>query len=416
MKKYCLIICLIKFNIIILAPKILVKIMAEYFSFIEQQIVNILKISGLLIPGIEKVIAIYYDHKLDDIYAKSLKQNSFGTKINDYLINDSNKTIEKLRTKKEPFNWYKKGELPFEIKDANKVIMEIFSELENVVLLMRFFNENDKNYDLLFFYFNENAGNFEICKSNKSLSVKNKNIIEFILYNNIKTTIETNRQDLIIFQLFMENRDSIVKDNEQMKEKIIILENSKVQILGDICKAYVTELSDQKNKDFKLSENALKKIGDYDGDINNLKSIMERAISCIENINFENDNEFFMINAWDINFFDFDLKTKPDENKLPTLDKYTKTELLLDKLEKAAQEAKSNNFSLTSANVGKLLPTPITAPAISDALKKHKKTILYLLKKYPDKWRIIRNEFRPLLNIITARPNLEDYYNSETGN
>lgn len=390
--------------------------MAEHFSFIDQQIVNILKISGLYIPGIEKVIAIYYDHKLKDIYAKSLKQNFSGTQIDDYLINDSNKTIEKLRIQKEPVNWYKKGELTFETKEANKVIMEIFSELENVVLLMRFYNKDDQKYDLLFYYFNENAGNFEICKSNKSLSVKNKNIIEFLLYNSIKTIIETNRQDLQIFQIFMENRGSIVKDNKQMKEKIIILENTNAQILGDLCKAYVKELSDQRNKDFKLSENALKKIGDYDGDINDLKSIMERAISCIENTNFESDNEVFEINDWDINFFNYDTHDKLNEKELKITNKYTKTILLLDKFEKSSQELKSKNFSLTSANVGKHLPTPITAPAISDALKKHKKTILHLLNEYPDKWRIIRKEFRPLLNIINAKPNLEDYYNSKKGN
>jgi hypothetical protein len=412
-KKYCLIICLIKFNIIILAPKILVKIMAEYFSFIEQQIVNILKISGLLIPGIEKVIAIYYDQTLKNICAKFIKQNSSGLQIEDFLINDSSKIIEELRIKKEPVNWYKKGELPFETKDANKIIMEIFSELENVVLLMRFYNEDDKKSDLLFFYFNKNAGNFEICKSNKSLSVKNKNIIEFLLYNSIKTIMETNRQDFKILQLLIENMKSNTQNNNLIKEELKITKKRYGQSLENLCKSYVEEISSQRNKEFKLTDDALKKISNYDGDINNLKIIMERAISCIENINFENDNEVLMINEWDINF---NLKTKPDENKLIMTDKYTKTELLLDKLEKASQEAKSNNFSLTSANVGKLLPTPITAPAISDALKKHKKTILYLLKKYPDKWRIIRNEFRPLLNIITARPNLEDYYNSETGN
>jgi len=390
--------------------------MAEYFSFIDRQLVNILKISGLLIPGIERVIAIYYDHTLEDVYAKSLKRNSSGTQIEDFLINDDNNTIEKLRIQKEPVNWYKKGELPFDTKDANKVIMEIFNELENVVLLMRFFNINDKNYDLLFFYFNENAGNFEICKSNKSLSVKNKSIIEHLLFNSIKTIIETNRQDLQILQLLIENTQAIIQNNNEMKDELKIMKKRNGQSLVNLCKSYIKEISSQRNKEFKLTDDALKKISDYHGDINNLKPAIERTVSCIENTYFENDNEVIEINDWNINFFNYDLKTKPAEKRLIITDKYTKTILLLDKLENASQEVKSKNFSLTSANVGKLFPSPITAPAISDALKKHRKKILYLLKKHPEKWRIIRNEFRPLINVITAKPNLEDYYNSEKEN
>ncbi len=386
--------------------------MAEHFSFIDQQLVNILKISGLLIPGIEKVVAIYYDHKLEDIYAKSLRRNSSDSKIKDFLIDGRRNSIINLRLQKEPVNWYKKGELPFETKDVNKVKMEIFDELENVVLLLRFYNEYDRNYDLLFFYFNDNAGNFEVSNSNKSLSVKNKNIIGYLLLNNINAIIETNRQDLEILQLLVENTKSIIQDNNLIKEDLKIIKKRFGESLGNLCKSYVNELSSKRNKEYKLSEKALTKIGNYIGDINNLKSIIEKAINCIENTNFDNDNEILEINEWDIRFFDYDVKkTKPIEKKLAIEDKYTKTILLLDKLEKASQEVKSKNFRLTSSNVGKCIPSPITAPAISDALKKHRKKILYLLNKHPDKWRIIRNEFRPLLNVITTKPELEDYYN-----
>ena len=387
--------------------------MADFFSFIDQQIVNILKISDSLIPGIEKVVAIYFDQSINDIYAKSLKRNSSGIQIEDFLIDDRKEALKKLRIQKEAVNWYRKEELPFEIKEGNKVKLEIFDELENVVLLLRFFNDNDEKYDLLFFYFNENAGNFEISNSSNALSVKNKSIIEYLLLNTIKTIIKTNQNDFRVLHLLIEDKSLSNQNNFSLNEELKKMKRRSAQILGDLCKTYVKEFSAQRNKEFKLSDGALLKIGDYDGDIKNLKPTIERSISCIENTNFDNDKDVFIINEWDINFFDYDIKTKPIMQKPEISDKYTKTILLLNKLENASQEVKSKNYGLTSANVGKALPAPISAPAISDALKKHRKKILYLLKKHPDKWRIIRNEFRPLLNIITAKPDLEDLDKSE---
>jgi len=55
---------------------------------------------------------------------------------------------------------------------------------------------------------------------------------------------------------------------------------------------------------------------------------------------------------------------------------------------------------MTSINVGTACPVPITAPAISDSLKKHKDQINYLFDKYPDKWEVIRRGFRPVKNLF----------------
>ncbi|MCK4639472.1 MAG: hypothetical protein KAT33_08630 [Bacteroidales bacterium] len=387
--------------------------MAEYFSFTDQQLVNILNISGLLIHGIEKVVAIYYDYNLEDIYAKCYKRNSTGSQVEDFMIEDGKNLIQKLRKEKTSYNWYKKEELPFDIKEADKLKMEVFDEFENIVLLLRYFNEHDKKHDLIFFYFNKNVGNFGVCSSDKSLSTENKSIIANLLFNSIKTIIETNSQNLQIWQLLNENTKSIIQNYYSVKEELKIIKKSFGQSLINLCCGYIKEFSAKRNKDYKLTEDALKKISEYNGDINNLKSTIERTLLYVDNTRFDSDNEVFEINDWDINFYDYDFKAKPDDKNIMITNKYTKTILLLDKLENASQEVKSKNYNLTSVNVGNLCPTPISAPAISDALRKHRKKILYLMKKHPEKWRIIRKEFRPLLNIIAAKPDLEDYFKFE---
>jgi hypothetical protein len=49
---------------------------------------------------------------------------------------------------------------------------------------------------------------------------------------------------------------------------------------------------------------------------------------------------------------------------------------------------------------------PISAPAITDALSKNRILIRQLITRHPGKWEIIRQEFRPLQNILKPEVDL----------
>jgi hypothetical protein len=93
--------------------------------------------------------------------------------------------------------------------------------------------------------------------------------------------------------------------------------------------------------------------------------------------------------------------TEPAETiEVPDLySSHTKSYQFLDSLEDAAQKLIQNGLKLTSMNVGRELQQPVTAAAISDKLKNHAYKIHLLLKQYPGKWPVIRNQFRPVINI-----------------
>ncbi|HSN50090.1 MAG TPA: hypothetical protein VLR52_02585, partial [Bacteroidales bacterium] len=107
------------------------------------------------------------------------------------------------------------------------------------------------------------------------------------------------------------------------------------------------------------------------------------------------------------------VKDEKEVTKIPASEnsevpaRYTKTLLLLNKLEKAALSVKAGNKMITSVNIGAEFPTPITPPAISDALKKHRSKILHLFQEYPERWEIIRSEFRPIQNILQVKRDSE---------
>jgi hypothetical protein len=75
---------------------------------------------------------------------------------------------------------------------------------------------------------------------------------------------------------------------------------------------------------------------------------------------------------------------------------------LLSRLELAAQNVLNEHLPLTGKKLGNHCEKPISAPAISEALKKHKSEIVELLTKYPEQWPILREEFTPIKNILVS--------------
>jgi hypothetical protein len=73
---------------------------------------------------------------------------------------------------------------------------------------------------------------------------------------------------------------------------------------------------------------------------------------------------------------------------------------LLDRYEEAAQKAKDKEWKINGNTVAQLCSPSVTPAAITFNLKKYQKQINLLLQRYDERWLTIRNEFKPLTNII----------------
>lgn len=379
------------------------------FSFTGNPILEAMKLSASFLPGIEKVVALY--HCTD---TSLVKASSFINKIDEEPITEELNTeefgslIEKMRKNISYFDWYKKDDIPFEVRQKKKhTQMDVFNELENVVLALGYQNDTDKKYDILLIYFNQDMSNFGASDSGKLLTPDHKKIVGMLLYNSYKTFLEHTKTDTATLQTYNENTKSLIKKLSQTKEDLEKARFNYGQSLADLCRLYVKELSENHpNFNFILTDDAISKIKTYQGDITELKGIIQKATDYVGNLYFDNPTSDIYISE---DYLNFDVHilhkiSKPQEVQL--YDRYSKTIMLLDKLESAAREVMAKNLDLTSANVGNACSTPITAPAISDAMKKHRHKIVYLLNKYPDRWKLIRKEFRPVRNIISSRPGI----------
>jgi hypothetical protein len=70
--------------------------------------------------------------------------------------------------------------------------------------------------------------------------------------------------------------------------------------------------------------------------------------------------------------------------------------LLLDKYEAAARMAQHNNLIVNGKTIAAHLQPSISPPAITDALKKHRKGIALALEESPEKWPLLRKYLKPV--------------------
>jgi hypothetical protein len=376
------------------------------FSFIGDEFENVFQYSDLFLPGISRIAGIYYSAKERQVRILSRKRNE---PVNDQFDEVLKKRetvvmIQKHRAEFHPYSWINKTELPFELSAEHRIAAPtLFTELENVILVLRFQNEADHLYDLLMIYFNQNLGNFGLNKSDKVLSADNKVIIGHLLYYQFKSFLEINLENRSLLQKLNNGIRSVINDNLSLRDQLNQIQANYGENMVDIARQHLSNLSKEYGKNFILSQEAINKIRGYKGNLKHLPRILDNAVMFTENLIMLKDDEDVSLHAYSLDFDSYQVDEQGEQKSRKIDSRQSRAMQLLDRLEIAAKSLKSRNLPLISSKVAKELSPPISAPAITDALGKNKLAIRSLLDKYPEKWETIRKEFKPLLNSLRNR-------------
>jgi len=350
-----------------------------------------------LFPGIEKSTALYFDPLLNGVFCKGIINRNIQT-IQDFTLTD-HALVANLRKRKFQFQWMRADQLPFETIQLGQKQLNIFDETENIVLALAFENSHDQQADLLFLYLSKNMSSFGISNSTNTLSTSEKAIIGAMAYNIFKIQWKNNHRDSETLIAINQQIKKLHDENDQLKNEIELLKDNFQQRFIEICQEHLQKLSSQYQISFELDKSAIHKINGFVGTMEQLKTSLAQAVQLAINMNYGNNYTTIVLKEWNIKFDDSTHIV--NKSLLPTIQqRYQKTYLLLEKLENAARVVTNNNERLTSENVGSACPIPISAPAISDALKNHHKKVISLLTEFPEMWPTIRNEFRPIKNLL----------------
>ncbi len=371
------------------------------FSFVGDEFENLFQYSDLFLPGIEKIAGIYYSGRSRKIAVLSRKRDEeIETEFDELLDKRENLVmIQKYRSESHPFTWVRKDDLPFELPDRKHAIApSLFTELEHVILVLRFKNKLDLLNDFLLVYFNQNLGNFGLNRSEKVLSVENKTIIGHLLYHQFRSILEMNRTDRDLLRTLNNVVRSVITENNSLKDQLNQLRASYGENILNTALQHLKDISESYNREYILAEESLEKIRNFKGNLKHLPAILKNAIIFTENLMMPDELQPVTLPPYSLDFESYQVVGREEQAPRKIDSRQARVVQLLDKLERAALMLKSRNIPLIGSRVGQAMDPPVTAPAITDALGKNRDVIRQVLEKYPNKWEAIRKDFKPLTN------------------
>lgn len=360
--------------------------------------------SHSLVPGLQKVVGLRWDDVEHALVANAIDSPKEGASCDVLSIaGASSPALQKLRAESKSYAWFHLKELPFETPVYQEKQLDVFQEMERNVLMIPITNDTDGLSDLIFYYFSDNFSTFKLSNTNKNLFPDHRIIIGTMLQNSVRTFWHLNRTDRQILQQVNGSTRSIIERYKESQEELKRLTSGVQRNILDISRHLLDEITPGGGTQFVLTPAAAEKLKKFKGDIPELKIILKNAVTFASALDFGLNREEIRLDEYHI---DLDVNrnvSRSAESSLMPSARYTKTVALLDKLEAAAKKVLANDLPLTGANVGNACAKAISAPAVTDALKKHKSKILTLLKEYPDRWNLLRSEFKPLINILSAK-------------
>jgi hypothetical protein len=348
-----------------------------------------------LFPGIERVVVLYYD-KSGKCGGEDLMQSGQGYRSHTLLADSMLSYLKELAGKAPGYLWLSPSQLPFETRTAGGGQLDIFAELSYTVLQLRIKSED--GLDLYYLFFRDDQSNLGISRNQSPLDTAQKALIGSLAYRFVRMLYDNNLEYKAFIVEFTELNQRIFggksKDNDPgiPAKWIESWANNRLKTASDEC-----------GISLQLSSDAVEKLSRVT-DFETANRALEQAIRfTLMNAVVLSLNEAVVEAA----YIRFDLPESPassvkatELNPALSRNRVKKTASFLDKLEAAAYKILKSGDELTGSAVGRSMEKPISAPAITDAIRKNRENILQLLEQHPEKWQLIRSYFKPLTNIL----------------
>ncbi len=202
-------------------------------------------------PGIEKMITVHYDGDENLIKGIITEKRTKQYTTKPLNLDLALSSLTPFMEENSPYSWLSKQNIPFEIeKSTGKLSIDIFSELENIVLLVKIPDEQNRLKDLVFIYLNENPSNFGVANTANPLTTDNKSIIAFLLYNTIKTFVELQDNDRELLKSANLRTRQIIATTESLKEELERTKDNYGLGFVKLCQDYIQYWSVKNHKQY----------------------------------------------------------------------------------------------------------------------------------------------------------------------
>ncbi|NPD45156.1 MULTISPECIES: hypothetical protein [unclassified Lentimicrobium] len=374
--------------------------MKNQFSFLNLPAITALEHAVHLLPGLDRVDLLWNDPRTAELTLLSVDKEDSSSIKNISLSSNSISKLNQFRYQKSSVAWYSQDELPFSENESELMEEDLFSEVLKSMLCLSFSSDIDAFSDVYIFYFRKDASEFGPIKSGNILNTQQKMIIGRLLFNSLKTILtqlNSNREAM------MEYNKSISEmvQYQQQQLKIHKQESDDFKSQLDVILFKLVDSVKSPGDIIVLEDKAKELLRPFLYDYDKVKLALRKALVFVKTLQFGLNHNQIILSA--VHFKEFEKIEEAAKDQIEqgkgSYVTHTKTYQFLEDLEFAAEQLTLKGVKLTSARVGQTLENSITAAAISDKIKNHRRKIIMLLEQYPEKWNLIRNRFRPIINI-----------------
>nr|WP_321452029.1 hypothetical protein [uncultured Carboxylicivirga sp.] len=349
----------------------------------------------LFMDGIDRIYGFWPDNGTNG-YQGMEWQREYGEEILDVSLNTQ--TFLKNETKLNTgFQWLNADRLPFVSQNNNQLALpqlDLFTESKYLVLHINQKIGSENSQAHFYIFFRDNKSNFGITESKEAYSTSEKAIIGRLAKNHSDSMVSGFLSHIAETVKFRETTRNILK----AKNNLIEDEKSDFHRWSNYwLDDYLTILSERDGFNYVIEDNVRRKLYEKCDNLEQMKKSIENSFVYICNLYFSEPGDTIELET---SYLFIEPEQENMNQASSTINnRVSRTADLLDRLERSAISVLNNGNNLTSAEVGKNMDRAITAPAISDALKKNKVRILQLLSQNPGKWPTIRKHFKPVVNL-----------------
>jgi|GEM_PF-2844285 len=382
------------------------KPVARQFSFIGHPARILLGRALEFVHGIEKIEMIYFDQTTASLDGATgeLENQEWVIKPTSVDLVAKNGLINKERdTKKSDFEWFETSALPYNSSEKNNKVRTLFNETDMLVLLVRIPNYFDGQKDLLFLFFDKHMKHYGLNKGDKVLSASIKTILEKSFVKLLIRMTEEMYSDQEILASISEKLTSNGKSIEFLTNRFREAEQKSELMIEVAARQLLEKYGEMYNRTYFFTDGAISQIRKFKGNFILLEDVIKSGVELVNNLLIIEPKSALPVCEYHLTL---NVETEVEKERTGVLDqgRFVLAIKYLDGLENAAKSVKMKNLALTSDNVAKAHDRPKKPSAITYSAKYHRDKIIYLLKNYPDRWPTIRNDFKPLRNIVEKDP------------
>jgi len=371
----------------------------ERLSFLYHPIEHLCNSIPQLFPQCKKYSACWTNRIGQTIISHISDKSSLQ-----HLVQPGDKEIQSLlpfRQSDKRKQWITEDEDPLQVRNSTIVQLDLSKELERNILLLTFSSPFTNLRDVILLYLDSSISQFGITRNNRGLRQEDRMIISSLIVQACDTLISIQSQDQQLFAPLSTMKSHLQHEMQTLQNELDNKDRTLAKGLEDYTDHILEKLAKRFKIEIKLTKRAYDKIGQFDGKFADLELSLQESVSIAVNSCIIWENEIILDES-DL-FLRKELATNKEvlKDSSPAVGRLTKTHQLLDKYEEAARQAQRGGDPIIGRIIGNYCNPSISNAAITDSLNNHKDRIWELMAKYPEKWPIIRNNFRSIINLIT---------------